>query len=155
MKIVCFSSNTSIWFSVFPEAVIAYELEKRGHDVVHITPGSEFDDRSDPVNENILKKYFKLKGYGISDALTIKDRKRINHIMGDLREDNFENLIIDNINIGKLALYETLLIHKKMKAVFIEKEWEECLLAIRQSLTSFLACRKILKKETLYLHFTT
>jgi len=147
MKIICFSSLTSIWYSSFPEAIVAHELQKSGNEVVYITPGNEFPGKSNIINENILRKEFKLKGYNIGNVLTTKDRDEISLLMSTLDQDNFENLIIDNIKIGKIALYETLLTHKKMSINFSHGEWKRCRSEIRSTLISFYACRKILNKE--------
>jgi len=147
MKIICFSSYTAIWYSAFPEAIIAHELQKSGHEVLYITPGNEFPTRSNPVNESILKKEFGLKGYGIGSVLSSNDRKKISSIMKTINQNNFESLIIDGINIGKISLYEVLLAHKKMTNTLSKSEWRESLLEIVNTLTSFYACRKILKKE--------
>lgn len=147
MKIICFSSYTSIWHYAFPEAIVAHELQKRGHEVLYITPGNEFPGKSNPMNESILKKGFGLNGYDIGGVLTGKDREKMASLMKDLNQDNFEDLVIDGVNIGKTALYETLLNYKKMSIDFNGGEWKECLSEIKNTLTSFYACRKILKKE--------
>jgi len=147
MKMLSFSSYTAIWFSSFPEAIIAYEMQRKNHEVVYITPGKEFAGKSNIINENILRKEFCLSGYQLGSVLSSRDRQEIRSIMNRINQNNFEKLIIDGINIGKIALYEVLISSKKINAHFTKAEWRMCLAEIQSTLTSFYACRKILKKE--------
>ncbi|OGJ37760.1 MAG: hypothetical protein A2182_03095 [Candidatus Pacebacteria bacterium RIFOXYA1_FULL_38_18] len=147
MKIVCFSSNVEIWYFALVEATIAHALQKNGHEVVYITPGNYFKKRSNPMNEKILRKEFNLNGYEIKSALNEKDKKKINSLLDKITKNNFKNFKINNIKIGKIALYESLLHHKKITPSFSDKEWKEYFLNIEDTLISFFACRKIIKKE--------
>ena len=147
MKTLFFSSYPSRWSFIFTEARIASALQKRGHDVLFITPGAEFEGRADALNERIIRKGFNLKGYGIGRMLADRDREEIASLMTALNKDSFENLVIDGIAIGKTALYEFLIGHKKMTANLTESEWAECLPDIKNALISFFACRAILDKE--------
>ena len=147
MKIIIFSSYPAIWSMALAEATLAHALQKSGNEVVYITPGNEFTEKSNVLNENILRGEFGLRGYDISKILTNDDRQEISRMMDDLNQNNFENLIIDNINIGKIALYEFLLDHKKMTSSIADAEWSECVGDIKNTLISFLACKKIIEKE--------
>lgn len=147
MKIICFSSYTSIWFYSFAEAVIANQLQCKGHEVLFVTPGREFPSRSNLMNERILRKEFELKGYDLSKVITKKDREIIDDLLRNLTKDNFQNLVVDNINIGKIALYEFLLGNKKISAELTANEWEQCFSEIKATLTSLFACRKVIKQE--------
>jgi hypothetical protein len=147
MKIICFSSYTSIWYFAFAEAVIAHELQKKGHEILYITPGSEFINRSNSANERILRKEFNLKRYELRTSITKNDRKKIDILMSGLTNNNFEKLIVNKINIGKIALYELMLNRKKMTLNFNDREWGECLIEIKNTLISIFACRSILKRE--------
>jgi len=146
MKIIVFSSHTSTWYFAFAEAIIASELQKIGNDVLYITSGNQFVGVSDLMQERILRKEFSLRGYEIGTKLT-DDFKEINLIMKSLNKNNFKNLIIDNINIGKIALYEFIIHHKKMDLNINQEEWKECLVYIKNTLISFFACRTIIEKE--------
>jgi hypothetical protein len=68
-------------------------------------------------------------------------------IIKKLTTNNFEKLVVDDIQIGKMALYEFLLHSKKMDPKLTEKEWRECLVYIKDSLISFFACRLIINEE--------
>lgn len=147
MKIICFSSHTATWYFAFAESVVASALQKNGHEVLFITPGNLLPGITDLTGEKILRKEFSLNGYTIGTKLTKKDLKEIATIFKRVNKKNFEKLIIEKIEIGKIALYEFLLHHKKIKIDFTPKEWKECLFEIKNTLISFYACRNILKKE--------
>lgn len=147
MKLIFFSSHTATWYFAIAEATIANALQKRGHQVLFITPGNLFKGVSNKKHEDILRQEFGLGGYEIGDILTKNDFKKINIILSKLTKENFVKLKIDNISIGKIALYEFLLIHKKMSVKITNNEWKKCLVEIRNTLLSFVACQKIIKKE--------
>lgn len=147
MKVICFSSHSATWFFAFAEAVIASTLQKKGHEVLYITPGNMFPEISDTKQETILREEFKLNGYTIEKELSKKDLKEIKAIIKKLNKNNFNKLIIDDIHIGKIALYEILLDIKKMDVNFTPNEWKRCLIEIKNTLISFYACRNILKRE--------
>lgn len=147
MKIICYSSYTATWFFAFAEAIIALELQKKGHDVVYITPGKLFKRISNIKQEVILRKEFGLKGYELGTTLNKDDYKKINLLIKDLNKTNFEKLVINDVQIGKIALYEFLLHNKKMSSKLTDTEWKECLRYLKYTLISFFACRKIIKTE--------
>jgi hypothetical protein len=147
MKIICFSSHTATWYFAFAEAVIACALQKKGHEVLFITPGNQFSGITSLRQEKILREEFSLHGYEIGTVLSKKDLKEIALIIKKLNRKNFGKLVIGNIQIGKIALYEFLLRNKKIKIEFSIDEWKECISEIENTLVSFYACRNILKKE--------
>jgi len=147
MKIIFFSSHTATWFFAIAEAVIAHALQKRGHNVLFITPGNMFAEISNVKQEQILRQEFDLRGYEIGAILTTDDLKKTSSIMKTLNNKNFGKLEIDGIQIGKIALYEFLLHHKKMDAKLTKKEWRLCRTEIKNTLLSFYACRRIIKRE--------
>ena len=57
------------------------------------------------------------------------------------------DLSIDNLKIGRYALYEILLKYKKIDLLFSEHEWKSYLIALKNTLSSFLACHNILQEE--------
>lgn len=147
MKVICFSSYTSIWYSAFPEGIIGYELQKQGHQVVYITPGNEFPGKSNIINERIIRKEFALNGYDIGSVLSQSDRNIISRRIQKLNKNNFEKLILSGVNIGKISIYEFLLNRKKMTSSLSSQEWKICKPLIEMTLKSYYACKKILARE--------
>ena len=147
MKIISFCSYPSVWHFAFAEAAIAYELKKKGHEILFITPGYHLGHRSRLMHERTLRKQFDLPGYDIGAILTAEDMREINSIITTSDRKQIESLTIDGVAIGRIALYETLLHSKKMNLDFSETEWAKCLADVRSTLESFFACRRILEKE--------
>lgn len=147
MKIISFCSYPAQWSFALPEAIVASALQKNGHEVLFITPGKEFVGKSDMVNEHILRKEFELPGYTLTSVLTDQNREEIASLLGGLHKGNFETLVINDIAIGKLALYEFLLHRKKTNLVLTDEEWHTCIPHLRNTLISFFACRNILMRE--------
>lgn len=147
MKIIFFSSHTATWFFALTEAKIAYEFKRRGHNVLLITPGNKFAGISSRPHEKILKREFGLDGYEIGSTLDSEDYKKINLIVNKLNKNNFEKLELEGIEIGKIALYEFLLNHKKMSIDLSDREWINCKREIKNALISFFACKKVVKLE--------
>jgi hypothetical protein len=147
MKIICFSSHTAIWYFALAEAAIANALQKKGHEVVFITPGDQLVGISNRSNEKILRREFDLDGYEIGEILTPNDYRKVNLILSKLNKNNFEKLKINGIYIGKIALYEYLLNHKKNSARINDYEWKECLMKIKNTLISLFAAKLIINRE--------
>ena len=147
MKIICFSSYSSVWFFTLAEASIAHALQKRGHDVLFITSGNLLSGRSNLLHEHILKKEFDLKGYGIDKVFIDINKKEVESIMNNTTKYNFKDLVIDEINIGKIAMYEFLIHNKKITIDFTDNEWAEYCVHLKNTLISFFSCRSILIKE--------
>jgi hypothetical protein len=147
MKIISFSSHTSTWHFALPEAAIASALQKKGHEVLFITPGNLFPGISSLKQEAILRNEFGLKGYNLGTVLTKKDFERIARLLSKLNINNFDEFVIDGIQIGKISLYEFLLHSKKMSAKLSDAQWSECKIYLKNTLISFFACRKIIKAE--------
>lgn len=147
MKIVSFCSYPSAWPLVFAEASIASALQKRGHDVLFITPGSAFERRLGLMNERIVRSGFRLKGYEIDKVLTDHDRQEAETFIKNSTKETLGELVFDSIPIGRLALYEFLVQHKKMDAELTQKEWVACQPHVKNTLISYFACHSILTRE--------
>lgn len=147
MKIIFFSSHTATWYFALAEATLASALQKKGHEVLYITPGNIFSKTSNIRQENILRKEFDLKGYTLGSVLNKNEFNQISSILKGLNQRNFSKLQIDDLYIGKIALYELLLNYKKMDVKFSAREWKKCLSEIKNTLISFYACKKIIQKD--------
>ncbi len=170
MKIISFAPHTAVWSFALPEATLAVALQKKGHEVTYVTAGTQFIDcsiclssynlkyssrpidketvkRLGVLNEEIIRKEFNLLGYAINTVLTEQDLDEIAMIVKKVNQDNFTELVIDGTSVGKSALYEFLLHHKKMSLEFSESEWQEYLISLTNTLFSFFSARKIIAIE--------
>jgi hypothetical protein len=170
LKIIFFAPHTAIWAHAFPEALIAEALQQEGHEVIYITCGEVFNnycicmsasglsqdsstiDKKNicitcNANKKMIRQNFKLEGYDLIDKLTMDDVSLIESTISKVTKENFLDLSIENIEIGRFALYEVLLKYKKSNLVFSGNEWSSYLTALKNTLSSFIACRHILEQE--------
>ncbi|ELS34325.1 MULTISPECIES: hypothetical protein [Pseudanabaena] len=170
LKIIFFAPHTATWVTAFPEALIAETLLQEGHEIIYITCGELFNnycvcmsayglsqdsptiDKNDicltcNTNKKVIRQNFKFEGYDLIDKLTLDDVSLIESTISKVTKENFWDLSIANLEIGKFALYEVLLKHKKSNLVFSDNEWSSYLSALKNTLASFLACRHILDQE--------
>lgn len=147
MKIIFFCSNPTSWSIAFHEAILAKALSDVGHDCLFITPGSQFYKKSNLLKEKILRNEFDLKGYSLDRVIDQNDLNQADSILKEVDKENFENLVIDGVKVGKIALYEIIITNKKINACFSDEEWSECKRHIKNTVISLLACRKIILRE--------
>lgn len=170
LKILFFAPHTAIWSHAFPEALIAEALQQEGHKIVYVTCGELFnsycvcmsahglsqnslatDKKNICVtcnsNQKIIRQNFNFSGYNLIDKLTLDDVNSIENIINKVTRENFLDLSIGNLKIGRMALYEILLKYKKSKLLLSENEWASYLVSLKSTLASFFASSRTLDQE--------
>ena len=170
MKIMFFSPHAAIWLHAFPEALIAEALQQEGNEILYITCSGQLKDYcismsafglsqdsstqekqkicDDCKNKReIIRKEFSFRTLDLKDALSESDHEAVANMMAGVTRDNFSKLSIGNLNIGTIALYELLLQFKKTDLIFSEVEWRGYLIALKNTLFSYYACRQIIGRE--------
>jgi hypothetical protein len=170
LTILLFAPHSAIWVHAFPEALIAESLKQGNHRIVYVTCSGEFQsycvsmsgyglDQNSPQikkqaickicnkQKEIIKENFKFDGYDIGDFIGKLELDKIDQILHKITPQNFLDLKLDGLEIGRTALYELLLQYKKNNLMFSEDEWANYLIALRNTLISFFASKKIIDKE--------
>jgi len=170
LTILVFAPHSAIWVHAFPEALIIESLKQQNNRIIYITCDKEFQNycvcmsaygltqaspqvQKDEIckicnsQKEIIKNEFKFDGYDIGEFINQTERATIESILKQTTPQNFLDLKLDNISVGKTALYEVLLKYKKSDLSFSETEWNSYLISLRNTLISFFASRKILDKE--------
>jgi hypothetical protein len=170
LTILVFAPHSAIWIHAFPEALIAEALQQENHRIIYITCGEEFKNYCISMRANgleqssslekkqeicntcnkhkeIIKSNFNFQGYDLSELVSQSERSEIDLILQKTTPENFLELELDNVEIGRAALYELLLQHKKINLNFSETEWSNYLIALRNALSSFFASRRIIEQE--------
>lgn len=168
LTILVFAPHSAIWVHAFPEALVSEALQQANHRVIYITCGEAFKsycicmhgleqsaslNQKESVckacnkNKEIIKENFDLKGYDIKEFITKEEENNVEEILHQTTIENFLELKIDGIEIGRTALYETLLHYKKSNLGFSEYEWLRYLNALRNTLLSFFASRRIIEQN--------
>ncbi len=169
-KIIFFSPHSFIWQHAFPEAVAAESLIMSGHEIVYVScgeilsasciclsmmgvhPGDKENKRKAicklcRLREKMIRKEFKMPGYSLASFSESVDEKKIESIMAIISPENFTQLVIEDIPIGKIVTYELLLACKKITANFSKAEWIKYQAILRSSLKTFFILERIFEKE--------
>jgi hypothetical protein len=98
-------------------------------------------------NSSIIVNSFRFPNIDLDSYLENLDYINVNKILSTTTKENFSDIIIDEIKIGEIALYQVLLRYKQSKTnSFSDKAWNEYLKQLEISLLSFFALKKIIKE---------
>lgn len=170
MKVLFFAPHSAIWVHAFPEALVAEALQQSGHEVVYVTCGRQFQRFCVPMsahrlsptsddaekarvcaecdyNKRLLRASFKLPGYDLASVLDDEDRSSAEALLAQATPQNFLQLVIDGVEVGRAALGTFLLSYKKSSFEFTAAEWGAFQIELRNTLYSFFAARKIIRRE--------
>lgn len=170
MKVVFMAPHAAIWVHAFPEALIAESLGQNGHEIVYVTCDRQFSGycasmtaaglmHDSPDSEKaricrgcrqsagIIGKNFGFRSHSIGEFLQGPDHQRVAELVGNVRRDNFLDLCVEGVAVGRLATYELLLNRKKQSLEFSEAEWAEYKTQLGNALRSLFAARRLLDTE--------
>ncbi len=167
MRILFFAPHADIWAHAFPEALIAEALVQAGHEIIYVTCGSQFQRHCVAMSANgmaptdshtararvcaqcnakdsLLRSEFKFTGPKIADLITPEDESVVTKIMQDVTREHIQTLEVEGIQVGRLALYQIMLRHKRINLDLSEHEWSDYLVELRNTLYAAFAGRKLL-----------
>jgi hypothetical protein len=171
MKILFFAPHSAIWVHAFPEALVAEVLAEHRHDILYVTCGREFESYCTPMtasglrwgspqeqksrvcdscerSANLIRSKFGFRGYSIESRVTPEDRLQIDAIVGNVTRENFLQLSVHGVAVGRYAAYELLLNHKKGNLEFTDAEWEEYRGSLRNSLAALTVGERLFREES-------
>jgi hypothetical protein len=170
MKVLFFAPHSAIWAHAFPEALVAESLQQLGHEVVYVTCGEALQEQCVAMsalglpalasleqraaacercgaNKVILRERMALRGPDLRDLLDSNAMQRIDGILAGVNRDNFQQLEIDSVPVGRYALYELILNRKKNDLALDVAEWLEYQAALRGALTALFAGKLLFDRE--------
>lgn len=171
MKLLFFAPHAAIWVHAFPEALIAQALRQAGHEIVYVTCGRQFSlgctamtayglSNDSPreerekicanceLHEGLLRSHFRLSGPNVASELRDGDREEIRRIMAGVTRENFQTLEVHRAQVGRAALYEFLLEHKKSVLTFTnDSEWRRYLVALENTIYAAFTAQRIIERE--------
>ncbi len=170
MKIFCFAPHSAIWVHTFPEALVIESLRQSGHEIVYVTCGGVFDQlcvsmgaygvglEADPQQKKaickmctryagVIRSEFGFGGFDLASMITPEDRTWVAGILCSTSRENFLTLKEDGVELGRIALSNFLMSHKKCDLEFSERDWRRYLVELENTLLAFVGCRKILDRE--------
>jgi hypothetical protein len=170
MKILFFAPHSAIWVHAFPEALVAEALAREGHDIVYVGCGEQFKSHcvamsargvkvdspleakqrvceSCKASENLIRREFGFGGFTLASILEAEDLQAVDRYMSRATPDNFLEIVIDDVEVGRAALGTFLLSYKKSNLAFDDEAWQVFAIELRNTLYSFFGARRILTKE--------
>ena len=170
MKILAFAPHSAIWAHAFPEALVSEALQQEGHEIIYVSCGGQFKGFCIPMSahgltvespvtekqkicekckayKNIIRREFRFDGLDVVDLVEPEDQAAVTQIVAGLTRDNYIDLEIDGIQVGRYALYEFLINLKKDSVILTESEWLKFQPELTNTLFSFFACRRLLDRE--------
>lgn len=175
-NVVFFSPHGSIWQHSFPESILADHLKKLGMNIDYVgckdilsnqcTTMWMYENNGQLNNldkknicENCVRDQkkitnnFKFNYSTLEDFVSSEDLKKIDYILKFLKKRNVQKISkysYEGIELGKFALYETVLSYKKLNLKFNSNEKKKYLLDLRGCLISLFAFKKIFKQKNYY-----
>jgi len=170
MRIVAVSLHSATWVHAFPEAVVLESLVAAGHQVTTLGCGralttycvamSSFGlaHASSPeakaricarceLRRGIVARAFPFAATTLDAVLEAGDHAQVAALMADLRQPAAFALQVDGIPLGRYALYEFLLHHKRTDLELPPEQWIEYLAALRNTLVAYLGARRLFARE--------
>ena len=168
MKILFFSPHAAIWVHAFPEALVAESLCNAGHEIYYVTCDKVFRAgcvamsaqglRSDSpakeklkvcqkcrVHSRLLRSEFGFAGDDFGNFLMPGDGMLVRQHLARISRENYLDLAVDDIPVGKLALYEFLLEHKKSAIGFDDdRQWARYRVTVENALYTYYAGHRML-----------
>ena len=170
MKILVFAPHSAIWIHAFPEALVAESLRESGHDIFYVTCGGLLQDYCIPMsasgmkynalpaekrqicercgrNANLIRREFGFDGQELASSVSVRDRAETEVFLSQVTMENFRSIELDGLPVGRFALYQFLILRKKIGFVFTEGEWDEYQVHLRATILASVAIRRILDVE--------
>ena len=171
MKILVFAPHAQIWKHAFPEALFVEALQQKGHEVSYMGCGSALVSNCIPLisnyvpydspaskknkicklckkNASVIKNRFGFRGFDLDAFLDKEMVSAINFQLANVTQKNFKSCVINEIKVGRIALYELVLRHKLMEVDELSDEiWNEYLSTLESVLKTFYVMEKVIATE--------
>lgn len=170
MKILVFAPHSAIWIHAFPEALVAESLQKSGHEIVYVTCGRLFKEYCIPMsasgirydasadeklkvcekcdrNAGILRREFGFAGLEMASSISEEDYADVQAFLARVTRQNFQAILFAGLQVGRFALYQFLILRKRIGFDFSDEEWGEYLLGLKATLLAVAVMRHVLIRE--------
>jgi hypothetical protein len=170
MKIMFFAPHAAIWVHAFPEALIADALRQGGHEIMYVSCGRVLDRFCIPMasrrlshtsgtsmreeackectsNDRLLKTAFDFSGPTLRQSLTAQDMLEIEGIIESADRNAISALEVESLPVGKIAIYQIVLRHKRFDLKFDDAQWSEYLVELRNTLYALKATKNLIARD--------
>jgi len=165
-NVIFFSPFQGVWQYTFPEALIAEAVSNYEADVVYLTCNgvyssycvvmsafglthlSSIDEKEKVCKNCIAHKHLIMESYGfknidIDSLLDESDMRYIDEFLVGVNSGNYTSIVIDNCNIGLIAVQDTIRKHKKLDIVLNEQEMAEYIISLKNCIITLIAIKKV------------
>jgi hypothetical protein len=168
VKILVFDAYSDVWVHSFPTAIVGDTFANRGHDV-HVlrcdgilktfcvsmsAKGLSIDSpaaakqqvcKSCKRRRKLLRDGFSFTEHLIEDGITSTDHLKITSILQSITPQNWHELVMEEIQVGRIAAYEFFLTYKLNSLIIPEKLWPIYLEYLRNTLFAFFSTKKLIQ----------
>lgn len=100
------------------------------------------------TNSRVLRKEFGFGGFDLNSFLDENLINKVNANLANVTQKNFKSLIIDEVEVGRIALYELVLRHKLMNVdQLVDEIWNEYLSMLESVVKTFYVMKKVLAEN--------
>ncbi len=170
MNILFFAPNQGIWPFTYPESLIANSLKLLGHNVIYLNCnklysnfcltqnalGLKFNSAKEEKEKackeclykrELVVKNFSFENYFINDFISKEEQNRVLENISQMSFEQCLEYVINGIAVGKKALYEFLLNHKKSSLDMSEDELREYMNCFKNCLITHTAITNFFQKH--------
>ncbi|MGI0134340.1 MAG: hypothetical protein ACREBW_05225 [Candidatus Micrarchaeaceae archaeon] len=146
MKVLVFAPHSAIWVHAFPEALIAEAVGQYGHSITYVGCGGVLRSHCVAMSGNgvmfeanahtkervcrlcanaveVIRAQFGLRGVDLARLVTEEDNSSADTLISTTAPEKYMDLVVDGIEVGRIAPYEMLIQNKKTALAFTELEW--------------------------------
>ena len=171
MKVLFFTPHVALWVHTVPEAYLAKALGEMGHDVRYLSCGralsycvcmsahhiAPVDDRGTKkaaicddcvAGAQALHRAYRFPTHSLKDFLKEEDIRVSRQIARQAVDEKSLETIVDGVPVGRLALYEFTLAHKKMSTQLTQHQWDEYRIFLENGLVALKSFARYLEEHT-------
>ena len=173
MNIISLSFFSEIWIHSYPEFLLYRNLNEKYKLNIDIVDCQKFffkacaahsnkkilvNDKFNKKNKvckscirttNFYKKNSNHTYLNLSNFINEKDFKNIKNILKKINLDNYKNLKVLDINVGKVTLFNFLINNKLNSSTLDLKKFEEYKIYLENSLKALFAFKNIIEKKNM------
>jgi hypothetical protein len=147
LKLLFFTPHAAIWPHTAPEAYLARALAETGHRIIYLTcgqaqsycapmsahglgPGCPVEQSASICAQcrssvEAIRRVYRFPIDTLSNYLADHDYRRIDELAAHAVADKFLDTAFLGVRVGRLALYELTLCHKKMSTTLTKEQWDD------------------------------
>lgn len=169
MKVLFFAPHSAVWIHAFPEALVAEALALEGHEVSYVGCGGLLNShcvamsacgvpfeaskaKKDRIcilcrgNERVVRTQLGLVGQDLVDMVNREDIEYVDAMVGSVTPPTCSDLVVEGVEVGRIALYELLIQNKKSALEFSAAEWRRYQASLKNAIVVLRIGQRLLRE---------